>query len=228
MADTRGKLISVEGIDGVGKTTHAGLLVEFLVAVRKVCFALHFPCYETEIGRLLKKALRKDIGLPAHSLFALFSVNRLEKKEQIEHYLESGCIVVSDRYTESEFAYGLANGLPFQWLLSLESQMPAADLVVLLDVDARKAMRRLRMRADRDSFEQDMQLQCKVRSNYLRMSASPPYSGQQWVVVDSAADIARVQATICRHVTSLILEPFGGFLQPFSKNDTVRDAQDGT
>lgn len=206
MSCDRGKLISLEGIDGSGKTTQATLLCKFLESSSFSVKSYHFPDTSLETGKILKSTISKGVDLPHPALFALFSVNRLERKHSIETSCRAGDIIVLDRYCESEYAYGLAHGLPYDWLLCLESQMPPADLVIILDVDAKGAARRKKSRISCDTFETRLDLQERVRLNYLSLSADPPIAGQRWEVVDASQEIRPVHLTIVDFVSELLGE----------------------
>lgn len=200
MTGHRCTLVSVEGIDGAGKTTHAKLLERDLESESCHTKYMHFPDYSTETGKILAKVMRDEYKLSADALLGLFSVNRLECKSQVEEAATLFDAIVFDRYCESELAYGLAYDLPLNWLVSLESQMPVADLVIVLDIDPRVGIQRAARRGRLDTFEKTEFLR-KVRSNYLSLAASQAIPKQEWQLIDSSREIEIVQKEIFDHVS---------------------------
>ena len=210
MAAARGKLVSIEGIDAAGKTTQAALLRQALGKCGISVHIYHFPDVSTAIGGLLRKVLTGEMTVPLHALFSLFCANRLESKASIQSSKSFVDVVVLDRYSESEYAYGAAHGLPSAWLRCLESQMPAADLVVILDIDVREAAERLKNArgADRvDTFEKNLDLLDRARVAYLSLAVNPPVPGQRWEVVDASPGVQVVHSVVLAHVTSLLGKP---------------------
>jgi len=191
-----GKLVSIEGINYAGKTTQVGLMKKFLEQEGHGVSLFKFPNYRTEVGKLLQKIMYKKKTMPLHSTFALFSVNRLEDKHAIEESRMSKDVVLFDRYSESEYAYGGARGLPKSWLFALESQMPPADIVFVLDIDPQQALHRARLHDEKDAFERDLDFLRKVRQLYIELSSSPPCPNQQWIVIDAEQTIEGVNRII--------------------------------
>ncbi len=107
----RGKLIVIEGTDGSGKATQAGILVERLqaegIAVRKV----DYPNYQSQSSALVKMYLNGEFGdcpedLNAYAASAFYAVDRIAsyKKEWEKFYLQGG-VVIADRYTTSNMIH---------------------------------------------------------------------------------------------------------------------------
>lgn len=102
----RGKLISIEGIDGVGKNTQAKLLQKLIEKEEGECALYSFPQYETETGKLVKEYLttgRNDLDLYGRA--KLYADDRLAARDEIIAHLERGVSVVCDRYTHSNIVY---------------------------------------------------------------------------------------------------------------------------
>jgi dTMP kinase len=186
------KLVSIEGINFAGKTTQTNLLERTLMKEGHNVCSFKFPDYTTHTGKLLHRLLYGDGMISVQAIFSLFSTNRLELKPKIEKARTSSRCVLFDRYSETEYAYGLAKGLPKSWLLALESQMPIADLVFVLNIDPFSALERAKTMKKRDIFELDVGLLSKVRQNYLLLASKPPRARQQWEVVDASKSIERV------------------------------------
>jgi dTMP kinase len=129
---------------------------------------LSFPAYETTIGKEIRKFLDGNVNYPQQVRAMLYAANRWEKKAELEAILSKTDVTIVDRYSGSNLAYGVSNGLELEWLLHLEEGLPEPDLVVLLDASPTKLAPR---RGDRkDSYELNISLQEKARDAYLRLA----------------------------------------------------------
>lgn len=102
----RGKLIAIEGIDGVGKNTQAKLLRDEIIKLKGECGFFSFPRYSSPTGILLGEYLnsgRNDLDL--YGKAKLFSDDRLAAKDELYSFLDRGIDVVCDRYITSNVVY---------------------------------------------------------------------------------------------------------------------------
>jgi len=144
----KGKLITIEGIDGSGKGTQATKLVEVLNELGVNAKIYSFPAYEeTFFGKEVGAFLRGEFGSidEVHPKLAsiLFASDRLEQKPSLLADLEAGTYVVCDRYVESNIGHQAAK-LPqheradfINWVKSLEygvNSLPKPDITFFLDV----------------------------------------------------------------------------------------------
>ncbi len=97
----------------------------------------------------------------------LYSLNRWENKKRILNLLNSVDVLVADRYTPSNLAYGTAHGLNLRWLAGLDEGLPEPDIVILLDVPVPSSFDRKMQR--RDVHENDRAFLFHVRRAYLRL-----------------------------------------------------------
>jgi dTMP kinase len=98
----------------------------------------------------------------------LFAANRWEKKNELESLLAATDIVIVNRYSESNLAYGIANGLKLEWLVNLEAGLPKPDTVIVLDapptaLDSRRG-------PNKDEYERNTGLQERTREAYLKLA----------------------------------------------------------
>jgi dTMP kinase len=163
----KGKIIVLEGIDKAGKSTQSKLLMDYLKLSGKICTLITFPDYTTSIGAEIKAFLEGKRDYPTELKHILLSANRWEKKKEIESMVDSGTIVIINRYYQSNLVYGTSNGLNLRWLLSLEKGLPTADLVIVLDVTPRITLKRS---LEPDEFEKDMSLMQNVYKNYHKLA----------------------------------------------------------
>lgn len=147
-SNKKGKIITLEGIDGSGKATQAQLLVKRLQESGYNVETLDFPQYDSFFGRHVGKFLRGEYGSledvhPEVASF-LFAFDRFHQRERIEKWLSEGNIVVFNRYTESSLAHQGAKILDrnkrmemMEWIYELEKEqlkIPQSDIVIYLHV----------------------------------------------------------------------------------------------
>jgi dTMP kinase len=181
----KGKLIIIEGLDKSGKTTQSKLLFNFYEEVYSGQVRLmNFPDYSTRIGSEIKLFLQGKVEYPNEVKHILLSANRWEKKFEIERLREQNRIIILNRYYQSNLAYGLANGLNFEWLVNLDNGLPKEDIVIILDIDPIISYKR-GMENDfiLDKFERDKIFLKKARKNYLDLAKK-----FKWHVINSDSD----------------------------------------
>jgi dTMP kinase len=181
----KGKLIIIEGLDKSGKTTQSKLLFNFYEKVYSGQVRLmNFPDYSTRIGSEIKLFLQGKVEYPNEVKHILLSANRWEKKFEIERLRKQNRIIILNRYYQSNLAYGLANGLNFEWLVNLDNGLPKEDIVIILDIDPIISYKR-GMENDfiLDKFERDKIFLKKARKNYLDLAKK-----FKWHVINSDSD----------------------------------------
>lgn len=120
-----GKLIVIEGNDGVGKTTQIELLKESLTNEKVV--VISFPVKTTHIGKILNNP-----ELPPQTLHLLYSANRWEMNDKIQELLYKGYYVILERYTPSGVAHSMARGLDKDWCCKSEDSLIRPDVIIFL------------------------------------------------------------------------------------------------
>jgi len=168
MSRPKGIFIVIEGIDAAGKRTQTSILRAWFNSKGLTTRTLSFPAYETAIGKEIRKFLDGNVDYPQQVRAMLYAANRWEKKADLEAILSRTDVTIVDRYSGSNLAYGVSNGLKLEWLLHLEEGLPEPDLVLLLDASPTRLVPR---RGDRkDSYERNISLQEKARDTYLRLA----------------------------------------------------------
>jgi len=202
MSRLRGIFIAIEGIDAAGKRTQTSILRAWFGARGMNTRTFSFPAYETAIGKEIRKFLDGNADYPQEARAMLYAANRWEKKAELEETLTKTDAIIVDRYSGSNLAYGVSNGLDLEWLLHLEEGLPAPDLVLVLDAAPAKIVPR---RGDRkDSYERNINLQEKVRTTYLKLAER-----FGWSVVDANGGIEETSNTI----TSVLSKSLGARLK---------------
>lgn len=168
----RGKFITLEGLDGAGKSTHLARFVELLRAQGKTVVQTREPG-GTPLGEKLRGLLLAEpMHLETEALL-MFAARREHIAQVIEPALARGDWVVCDRFTDASFAYqGGGRGLAGEKLEILERWVQGGlspDLTLLFDVPTDVALGRVKgMGRELDRFEQEkLDFFERVRSAYL-------------------------------------------------------------
>lgn len=197
-----GFFVSFEGIDGAGKTTQVKRLAERLLALGYDLVVVREPG-ETRLGeeiRAIVKDPARDIDSRAEA--CLYAAARAELVAKvILPALETGKLVLADRFADSTLAYqGAGQGLPEEFLRAINllvTQGITPDLTIIIDLPVAVALRRLRLLA-RDRIEQlGPTFLSAVREYYLRLAAGEP---GRFVVVNGDRSPEEVEEEIFRVV----------------------------
>ena len=209
MTATRGKFITIEGTEGVGKSTNIQYICDFLAAHHIEYIQTREPGgtpLAEEIRELLL-ALRDEDFDPTAELLAVFSARAQHLNSLILPALNSGKWVVCDRFTDATFAYqGAGRGLSMELIAELE-QLVQGDLrpdhTILLDIDVQLGLERASQRAKFDRFENEkVEFFERVRVGYKTRVAQNPL---RYSVINAGQSLVDVQ----RDLHSVLM----GFLQ---------------
>ena len=205
---TRGVFVTLEGIDGAGKSTQFATLVGALREVGRDVVATREPG-GTPLGERIRELLLHETMAPSTEALLMFAARQEHVLRVIEPALLRGSDVVCDRFTDASLAYqGAGKGIPLDRLQALAHWVHPGlrpDLSVLLDLPPEVAAQRLRGR-DADRFEREpLAFFERVRAQYLQLAAAEP---QRWLVVDAQAAPERVAETL-RAALQRLLEAHG-------------------
>jgi dTMP kinase len=189
-----GYIVAIEGIDAVGKHTHSLLLSKWLRKKGVDTTHMSFPDYGTPIGKEIKAFLSGRRAYPTELQHLLFAANRWEKLDDINSRLLGGEAIIVNRYTESNLAYGTANGLDAVWLANLEKGLPRADLVILLDATPRSLSSR-RPGSSKDVYEKSSTLQGKAQKAYRELARN-----RRWCLIDADGPVRDVHSSVVKTV----------------------------
>lgn len=201
----RGKFLTVEGIDGAGKSTHIDFIADFLAARGRQVVASREPG-GTPLGEKLRELLlHEEMHLETEALL-MFASRREHLAQVIEPHLATGTWVLSDRFTDASFAYQSGGrGLDRQKLEALEAWVHPhlqPDLTLLFDVPLEVARERLDATRTLDKFEREQDaFFARCRAEYLRRAAQFP---ERFVVVDSTRSIEATRQTISEALERLL------------------------
>ncbi|NLR75360.1 dTMP kinase [Leeia aquatica] len=200
MAGARGQFISLEGVDGAGKTTHLHWLVQF-VAEREIPHVVSREPGGTPLAEKLRELLLHDSMSMDTEALLLFAARQQHLDELVRPQLAQGNWVICDRFTDASYAYQCGGrGLPAARLAVLEQWVHAdlqPDLTLLFDVPPEVSYERVRMARDPDRFEQqDIEFFRRVRNAYLQRAAADP---GRFCIVDANRSLHAIQQEL-QHV----------------------------
>ncbi len=199
--------ITFEGIDGVGKSTQADLLEEFLKSKGKTVVRTLEPG-GTELGQEIRHLLlhrKGDVAPRSEAL--LYAADRAHHvATKIRPALARGEVVISDRYFDSSVAYqGAARELSVEdvrniSLWAVDNLIP--DLTVLLDLAADKAIaRRAKTGTEPDRLEREkVEFFERARDEYLKMAQKE----SRFLLISAELSVDQIQAKIRERVAALM------------------------
>lgn len=177
----RGLLVSFEGIEGSGKTTQARLLYDYL-SRKGLNPVLTEEPGGTDIGRQIRRILLSPEHLIMHPVteLLLYNASRCQLiNEVIIPAMQSGSIVITDRFSDSTYAYqGWGRGLDRDTIdhidrISTKGLKP--DITFLIDVDVEVGLGRNRSVNKLDRIElEEIGFHKRVRQGYLEISRLQP------------------------------------------------------
>jgi dTMP kinase len=201
---SRGKFITLEGIDGAGKSTHVGSVAEFLRGKGKQVVVTREPG-GTPLGERLRGVLLSQAMDIETETLLMFAARREHIARVIAPALAQGRWVVSDRFTDSTYAYqGAGGGMAKDRIAALERWVQGElrpDLTLLFDVPVELAVGRL-FRDQPDRFESENQGYFeRVRAGYLQRAAAEPervhlIAGEK-PIYQVKKEVEEVVSTIC-------------------------------
>ena len=182
--------LSLEGLDASGKHTQSENLKRYFERLGRDVMKFDFPRYESVTGQMIKDHLKGlwtvetqlvDQDKPA--LYAsdpgtyLFQccqlVNRMEClpdavwDQKATDRFHRPRIFIADRYNASAYAYGMAFGIDFDWLVKTHRHLPQPDVNIFLDIPVEESFARRPER--RDNYERNAERLDRVRQCYIEV-----------------------------------------------------------
>lgn len=164
--------IVFEGPDGSGTSFHSRTLAEHLRTKGKTVLLTAEPT-NGPIGTVIRTILKEDKRLPPESLQLLFCADRAWHQVEIRAALERGEIVISDRYSLSTVAYGMAAGIDENWLKELNKKFIQPERIILTLPPFETCWERISRRSSRDALEK-RDIQEHVYAAYQKLAEEDP------------------------------------------------------
>jgi len=199
----KGKFLSLEGVDGAGKSTHQKFIADFLATRAPHVIQTREPG-GTDLAEKLRKTILEEALTPTVETLLIFAARADHVARVIRPALEAGHWVVCDRFSDATVAYqGAGNGVPAELIERLGAAAHpglAPDRTLVFDCPwevsrerlAGKALDRFE-RADRAFFE-------RVRAAYLARARAEPARVR---VIDATAQLPEIRKAIEHHLADL-------------------------
>jgi dTMP kinase len=194
-----GRFITVEGIDGAGKSSHIEWLREYLTAAGHAVVVTREPG-GTPLGESLRTLLLNEPMSPETEMMLMFAARAEHLSSVIRPALEMGAWVISDRFSDATYAYQVGGrGVPEQKFTALESWVQEGlqpDRTLLFDVSVATAQARLHDTRILDRFEREASdFHQRVRDAYHQRATQYP-ERIRLVASDVPMDDVRAQILI--------------------------------
>ena len=199
-----GLFITLEGMDGAGKSTHIPAILQLLASGGREVVSTREPG-GTPLGEELRELLlHREMHVETESLL-MFAARAEHLQQVILPALQRDAIVVSDRFTDASYAYQCgARGLPMHKMQQLEQWVQGElqpDVTLLFDVPVEVSLQRLASARTPDKFEaQGAEFFARLRSQYLKRAAE--YS-QRFRVINAHRPLEEVKKTVEEIILSL-------------------------
>jgi dTMP kinase len=196
----RGRFITLEGGEGVGKSSSLGFVADCLREAGLTVEVTREPGGTAAAERIRDLLKQPDGGpmLPMCELLLMFAARADHVARRIEPALAAGCWVVCDRFTDASYAYqGGGRGLGAGPVAELEALVQGnlrPDLTLLLDAEPAVGLARASLRGRADRFEHErLDFFARVRATYLERARVEP---DRFRIVDAARTLDEVRTEI--------------------------------
>lgn len=211
MSKKQGLFITIEGIEGAGKSTAINFIQSYFAA-KKIELVVTREPGGTQIAEAIRLVLLDYYEEPMAEdteLLLMFASRAQHIAQVINPSIALGKFVLSDRFTDASFAYqGAGRGIPEERIAVLEKWVQGnlkPDMTILLDVPAKIGLSRIQKRIDTpDRIEQEeIDFFERVRQCYL--DRAEKYSNQ-YRVIDSEQSLDKVKADLIKLLDSILQE----------------------
>ena len=200
-----GRFIAIEGTDGSGISTQAGLLRDWMIQQELEVLLTKEPT-TGPIGMVIRQALTRRISFDSEEVMALlFAADRLDHDfDEIGRHIEDSVHVITDRYYLSSLAYQ-SESQPIDWIWELNIHARRPDLVLYLEVPPRIVEKRMARKRWALELYEDTENLTKVRERFESGIEILCREGVEVVRVDGARSIQEVHSSIVEKVRPLVL-----------------------
>jgi len=202
--DVLPNFLVLEGGDGSGTTTQLSMLARRLSELKTPDFFTTFEPTDSQIGLLIRSALKKEIPITPEALCLLFAADRSEhlyKTDGILTQISKGRLVICDRYVLSSLVYqGIECGDELPKLLN--SRFPTPGVTIFLDIDPETALKRMKSRDSLEIYER-LDFQKKVREKYLSLLESYRVYGAVLHTIDASKNAQEVAEEVWSIVSQM-------------------------
>jgi dTMP kinase len=200
----RGKFITLEGMDGAGKSTHISDIIKLLEGKGVEVISTREPG-GTVLGEQLRTLLLNEPMHPETETLLMFAARREHIAQIIEPALSRGAWVLSDRFTDATYAYQSGGrGVLANKVIKLEAWVQGGlqpDLTLLFDVPVEVSVARLASARTPDKFERESaDFFTKIRNAYLDRARNNP---NRFCIINSNQTLEDVKVEVKNVISSL-------------------------
>lgn len=197
MATKKGKLIVLYGINNLGKTTQAKILVADLKKNGYKAEYLKYPIYDLEpSGPIINNYLRGGnvYKLSGFDVQFLYALNRMQYEKELQKKLDKGINIIAEDYTGTGLAWGMGKGVPEKFMNNINSHLLKEDLGILFDGERFKDSIEKKHKHETDSA-----LMKKVRAIHLYLGKK-----HKWQKVNANLPIEVIREIIWEKVKKVV------------------------
>tara|TARA_B100000768_G_C11277697_1_gene376804 strand:- start:761 stop:1378 length:618 start_codon:yes stop_codon:yes gene_type:complete len=192
-----GKFITLEGVDGAGKTTHVQFIKNYLSDL-DINYVLTREPGGTLLGEQLREILLHDEMSPETETMLMFAARNEHIDIVIRPNLVKGNVVISDRFTDATYAYQAGGkGVKDEKIDILKKWVQGSlqpDLTFLFDLSVDVSTKRLKKTRDLDKFERENKdFHESIREKYLILAKASP---ERFCILNSEESIKKIQNQI--------------------------------
>lgn len=204
MKHTSGKFISLEGMDGAGKSTHIPDIIAQLQQHGVEVVSTREPG-GTKLGEQLREILLHEPMHPETEAMLMFAARREHIAQVIQPALARGAYVLTDRFSDATYAYQCgAKGVSAEKIMQLEEWVQMGlqpDITLLFDVPPEVSLQRLASARTPDKFEREgLAFFAQLRTSYLQRAAEFP---QRFRVIDANQTLDKVKVIVADIIASI-------------------------
>ena len=199
----KGRFLTLEGVDGAGKSTHQNFIADFLATRAPHVVQTREPG-GTELAEKLRAAILGDAMSPLAATLLVFAARSDHVARVIRPALETGQWVVCDRFTDATLAYqGAGQGVPLELIRTLAHAAHGGlqpDRTLVFDCPYDVSRQRLQGKT-LDRFErEDRAFFERVRAAYLELARAEPARVR---VIDAAGPLPEIRKSLEKHLADL-------------------------
>jgi len=204
----RGMFITLEGVEGAGKSTNIPFISGLLERAGHTVVLTREPG-GTKLGERIRSILLDpdpDLSIdPESELLLMFAARAQHFHEVILPALKTGKTVLCDRFTDASFAYqGAGRGIPIGKIAQLQTWLQGdlrPDLTLIFDIDVEEGLKRANNRGHPDRFEQEkIDFFQRIRDYYLQRAPQR----DRYRVIDASGEIASVEAQLEKVISTFL------------------------
>ena len=191
------KFITLEGVDGAGKSTHINFIKKYL-SDRNLNYLFTREPGGTSVGEKLREILLHDPMTPETESLLMFASRNEHVQKIIKPNLDEGINIISDRFTDATYAYQCGGkNVEISKITILRNwvhQDLNPDLTILFDLPIEISLMRLKSNGNLDKFEKEsVSFHKKIRNSYLKLAKKEP---NRFVIINGDQNINAIQNEI--------------------------------